>query len=115
MPNEKQRQALLDAVTQIRSAEKLLIQASRATADPVALTQISIEINQLDSFLSQLLHAQAISDDADFATAIAAFKQQAEALKADEDHIKKIVAAVGTGAQIVGYIAQALVIIAENF
>jgi len=113
MPNDIQKQALLDAATQIRLAEQLLIQASRATSDPGTLTQISIEINQLDSFLSQLLHAQAIADDADFNKATTALKQQASMLQVDEDHIKKITAAVGTGAQIVGYIAQAIVIIAK--
>jgi len=112
MPNNTQKQTLLDAVTAIRSAEQLLMQASRATSDPGTLTKISIEYNQLDSFLSQLLQAQAIADDASFVLATAALKRQATTLQADENDIKKIVADVNTAAQIVGYITQALALIA---
>src|SRR5574340_84178 len=104
MPSDTQKQSLLDAVTKIRLAEQLLVQASRATSDSGKLTQISIEYNQLDSFLSQLLHAQAIADDADFAAAATSLKQQAATLQADENDIKKIVTDVKTAAQIAGYI-----------
>jgi len=97
----------------IRSAEQLLVQASRATSDPATLTKISIEYNQLDSFLSQLLRAQAISDDAEFSNATAALKNQASMLDADEQDIKKIIDNVATAAKIVGYIAEAMTIIAK--
>jgi hypothetical protein len=107
------RQTLLKAVEPIRSAEQLLIQASRETANPATLTKISIEYNQLDSFLSQLLHAQAIADDAEFGNATAALKKQAAMLEADEEYIKKIVSDVATAAKIIGYIAQALTLIGK--
>jgi len=113
MPNDTQKQSLLDAVTKIRLAEQLLVQASHATSDPATLTQISIEYNQLDSFLSQLLHAQAIADDADFASATTALKQQSATLQAEEDDFKKTINDVKTAAQIAGYIADALGIIAK--
>jgi hypothetical protein len=112
MSNDAQKQTLLNAVSLIRSAEQLLMQVSRASTDPVIIMKIVSEYNQLDSFLSQLLHAQAIADDADFASATAALKQQAATLQAEEDDIKTIVTDVGIAAQVVGYIAQALAFIA---
>jgi phosphoribosylcarboxyaminoimidazole (NCAIR) mutase len=112
MANDAQKQTLLNAASLIRAAEQLLVQASRASSDPAKLMQINTEYTQLDSFLSQLLHAQAIADDADFASATAALKQQAATLQAEESDIKVIVADVGKAAQIAGYIAQALSLIA---
>lgn len=112
MANEAQKQTLLNAVSLIRSAEQLLLQASRASSDPATLTKISIEYNQLDSFLSQIIHAQAIADDASFTAAVGALKQQATVLETEEADIKKIVTDVGTAAQIVGYLAQAATFIA---
>lgn len=109
----EQKQDLLKAVSSIRSAEQLLIQESRATADPAKLAQINAAYDQLDSFLSELLHMQAIADDAEFVNATAALKQQAAALQIEEDDIKKIVSNVGIAAKIVGYIAQAASIIAK--
>lgn len=112
MGTDAQRQTLLNAVSLLRAAEQLLVQAGRDTSDPTTLMKITNEYNQLDSYLSQLLHAQAIADDAAFASATAALKQQASTLQTEEDDIKKIVADVGTAAQIVGYIAQALSFVA---
>jgi gamma-glutamyl phosphate reductase len=107
------KQILLTAVMSIRSAEQLLVQASRATSDPATLTKISIEYNQLDSFLSQLLRAQAISDDAEFNNATAALREQASILDAEEKDIKNIVNDVAIAAKIVGYITEAMTIIAK--
>jgi hypothetical protein len=112
MPNAGQKQTLLNTVSLIRSAEQLLIQASRASSDLATLIKINTEYSQLDSFLSQLLHAQAIGDDADFANATAALKAQAATLQAQEEEIKKIVTDVGIAAKIAGYIAQAATFIA---
>jgi hypothetical protein len=106
--NDTPRQILLKAVTPIRSAEQLLVESSRATSDPAKLTKISLEYNHLDSFLTQLLHTQAIADDAAFTAATAALKQQATALQTKEEDIKKIVDDVHTATQIVGYMAQVL-------
>jgi hypothetical protein len=111
--NDTPRQILLKSVEAIRSAEQLLLQESRATSDPATLTKISIEYNNLDSYLSQLLHAQAIADDTEFANAITALKGQSAALQADEDSIKKIVSDVNAAAKIVGYLAQALAYITK--
>jgi len=113
MSTTSQKQSLLDAVGQIRSAEQLLLTQSRNTTDPATLIQLNTEYSHLDSYLSQILHAQAISDDAEFDNATAALKQQAATLSADEAAIKKIVGDVATAGKIAGYIAKALQIIAS--
>jgi len=113
MPTEKQKQALVDANTQIRSAEQLLKQASDAASDPGILAKIGKEYNRLDCFLYQLSHAQTIDDDDDFTSATTALKQQAATLQADQAAIEKIVGDVKTAADISGYIADALKNIAK--
>jgi len=112
MADEAQKDTLLNTVASIRAAELLLLQASRASSDPVTLIKINTEYSHLDSLLSQLLHAQAIADDADFANAVTALKQQAAGLQVEEDDIKKIVANVAAAAEVAGYMAQAASLIA---
>jgi len=112
MPTSSQKQNLVDAVTQIRAAEQLLVQTSRSMSDPASLIQVNTEYAHLDSFLSQLLHAQAISDDAQFTQATTSLKQQANGLAADQATVAKIVGDVATAGKIVGYIAKALQLIA---
>ena len=107
MANDAQKQTLLNAVSLIRAAEQALVTASRTSTDPNTSIQINTEYQHLDSLLGQLLQAQAIADDADFASAAAALQQQASALQTDETQIQKIVTDVGTAAKIAGYLAQA--------
>jgi hypothetical protein len=113
MPTDTQKQALLDAVGQIRSAEQVLIQACRASADPATLTKINTEYSQLDSFLSQMLHAQATADDDDFEAVVTALQQQVATLQVQENQMQAIVGDVAKAAQIAGYIAQALTYVAK--
>ncbi|WP_157649647.1 hypothetical protein [Burkholderia ubonensis] len=108
MPAPSQTQNILNAVGSIRSAEQLLVQASYSMTDEAMLTRLNIEYQHLDSFLSQLLHTQALADDSQFEGASAALKEQANGLAAEEASIKIIVADVGTAAKVVGYITQAL-------
>ena len=107
MSNDAQKQSLLDAIALLRLAEGLIVDASRDTDDPAVLIQLNTEFRYLDSFISQLLHAQAIADDATFASATTAISQQVSGLEAEEADIQKIVNDVSTAAKIVGYIAQA--------
>lgn len=109
---DAQKQCLLNAVTLLRSAEGLIVQLSRNTTDADVLVQLNTEFSYIDSFISQLLHAQAITDDATFDSATAAIAQQASALQAEESDIKKVVADVATAAKISGYIGQAVSILA---
>lgn len=103
-----QIQTLTNTVSILRAAEALLLQASRATTDLPMLLQINAEYNNLDSWISQLLHTQAVDDDTQFSGAIASLKQQANLLSADEAHIQVIVKDVATAGKIVGYITQAV-------
>ncbi len=107
MSSDAQKQSLLNAVSLIRAAEQLLVQASRDSTDANKSIQINTEYQHLDSLLSQMLQAQAISDDDDFAAATTALKSQSSALQADRDKIESIVTDVSLAAQIVGYLAQA--------
>ena len=113
MPTDAQKQALLDAVAQLRSAEQVLIQASRASADPATLTKINTEYSQLDSFLSQMLHAQATDDDGDFEALVTTLQQQVSALQVEEGQMQTIVGDVGKAAQIAGYVTEALTYVAK--
>lgn len=106
------RQNLSQIVSNIRAAEVLLLQSSRATSDPATLIKINTEYQALDSYLSQILNAQATADDQAFESAINALKLQISSLQQEESHIKAIVADVATAAQILGYISQAISVVA---
>jgi hypothetical protein len=107
MTQDVVRQNLAQIVSNIRAAEQLLLQAGRATADAVTLIKLNTEYQALDSYLSQVLNAQATSDDQLFQTATNALKQQASSLEQEEAHIKAITGDVETAAKILGFIAQA--------
>src|SRR5665647_1660894 len=108
MSTASQKQDLIDAISQIRFAEQLLLTESRSTSDTAKLIQINIEYTHLDSYLSQILHAQALADDTEFGNATAALKEQASALAIDQAGIGKIVGDVAIAGKIVGYITQAV-------
>ncbi len=111
MSTTSQKQSLINAVGQIRSAEQLLLQASRSMSDPAKLIQVNTEYTHLDSYLSQILHTQAITDDVEFDNATTALKAQASTLSADAPALQKIISDVATAEKIVGYISQAIQII----
>lgn len=112
MPSDAQNQALTQAVGALRAVEQQLLDASRQSNDPNQLMRLNLEYNHVDSWLSQVLHAQAESDDALFAQATASLKQSADALKAEAAAMQKVVGDVGTAAKIAGYLAQAATAIA---
>lgn len=112
MSIDAQKQNLLNAVSLIRASEQLLMQESRNSTDANTSIKINTEFQNLDSILSQLLHAQAIADDADFANAAAALKQLSSTLQIDQAQIQQIVTDVGTAAQIVGFLTQAAGLVA---
>jgi hypothetical protein len=113
MSTDDQKQKLLDAVALIRQSEQLLMQASRNSTNANTSIRINTEFQNLDSILSQLLHTQAIADDADFQAATTALKQQASALQTEQAQIQKVVTDVGIAAQIAGFLAQAAAIVAK--
>ena len=113
MSTASQKQNLIAAVMQIRAAEQLLLDVSRSSSNTAQLIRINTEYTHLDSYLSQILHAQALTDDAEFASATTMLKGQASVLEVDQKAIDKVVGDVATAGKIVGYIAQAVQIIAK--
>jgi hypothetical protein len=111
--NDTLRETLNKAIMAIQSAMQLLQEIGDSTTDETISENIVSVYNRLDSFLTQLSQAQATTDDAIFTKITGELKQQATALRAEEDKIKKIVGYVGKAAQIVGYIAQAVAFIAK--
>ena len=113
MPTSSQQTNISDAITSIRSAENILTQQIRVEEDTLTAIKLTNEFTNLESILSQLLHAQNSADDASFAAATASLKTGADVLQADEAIIKKIIGDVATAAKLIGYITQALTFIAK--
>jgi hypothetical protein len=112
MPTPDQGKSLLDAVSEIRSAQGLLREASYATSDVAVLIKINTTYTHLDSVITQMLHAQTVTDDVLFAGTVNALKQEASKLAAEEAQVRSIIADVNTAAKIVGYIGQAVGLLA---
>jgi ABC-type phosphate transport system auxiliary subunit len=113
MPTPAQQTAIAQAITSIRSAENLLTDQIQTSSDTLKAIKLTHEYNNLDSYLSELLHAQNAADDASFAVATQALQTRTDGLQADEAKIKKIVADVATAGKVVGYITDALAFIAK--
>ena len=113
MPTPTQQKSVSQAIRAIRNAEDLLTDQIQATDDTLTCIKLTHEYNNLDSYLSELLHAQNAADDATFTNATKALRDRTEGLRADEEKLKKIIADVATAAKIAGYITQALGFIAK--
>ena len=101
------KQALLDAVAALRTAEQLLLESSRTMSDPAELIQLNLEYSHIDSYLTQVIQALAATDDDDFDRTSGSLKTQATTLAADAQAIAKVVKNAQTAGKIVGCIAQA--------
>ena len=108
MPTLSQQTAVSQAIDAIRNAESLLTEQIQSADETLTAIKLTHEYNNLDSYLSELLHAQNSADDVTFTNATQALQARADGLKADENTIKTIVADVATAGKIVGYITQAL-------
>ena len=113
MPTLNQQTNTASAISAIRAAQALLKQQINAATDTLTAIKLTNEYSNLDSYLSQLLHAQNSADDASFTSAASALKSQASGLEADETKIKTIVGDVKTATEIVSYITKALTFIAK--
>ena len=58
MPTSSQQTNISDAITSIRSAENILTQQIRVEEDTLTAIKLTNEFTNLESILSQLLHAQ---------------------------------------------------------
>jgi hypothetical protein len=113
MPTPTQQSNVSSAIMAIRSAQNILRQQINASSDTMTAIKLTSEYSNLDSNLSQLLHAQNATDDASFTNAVAALKSPTSALQADQATIKKEIADVKTAASVVSYITQAIGFIAK--
>jgi hypothetical protein len=89
-----------------------LVSASRATADAVKLSQIANEATAVQTLIGQATQAQTAADNTQFGQITLSLKSQATVLQGMAAQITAIVADVALAGQIVGYITQALSLIA---
>ena len=108
MPTFTAQPIVSNAILSLRSAENLITQQIRSADDPLQAIKLTQEYSNLDSILSQLLHAQNAADDASFCAIVATLKTDAGVLQTDEATIKELIKDVETAAQVIGYITQAL-------
>jgi negative regulator of replication initiation len=113
MPTPSEQTALNAAIDAIRSAEGVLTDQIRGSTDALTAIKLTNEYNNLDSYLSEILHAQNAADDASFANATAALQSRLSGLEADEKAIKALISDVTTAGKVIGYIADALKWIAK--
>ncbi len=113
MATLNQKISVAGAIDAIRSAENLLTDQIQSSIDTLTAIKLTHEYNNLDSYLSELLHAQNAADDATFANATQALQSRTSGLQADEAAIKAIIADVATAGKVVGYITKALALIAK--
>jgi hypothetical protein len=111
MSNKDQLQAMTDALKQIRLAEQALDDLHEKTAGSDAHMAISAVYRQLNNVAQSIIQARTIADDNVFKQVTADMKGQANALKASEKSIKKIINDAKIAGAILGYIAQAATII----
>lgn len=108
-----------DQITATSLAQQLsflltsLLQASRATSDPTKLIQLNSEMAAVQTVLNQAAQAQAATNDATFAQAAATLNAQAGVLSGMEAQITTIIADAATAGRAIGYITQALALIAK--
>ncbi len=113
MPTLNQQTSVTNAINAIRDAENLLTQQIQSTGDTLKAIKLTHEYNNLDSYLSELLHAQNASDDVSFTNAVQALQTRISGLQADQKRMKAIISDVGIAAKVVGYITQALAFIGK--
>lgn len=113
MPTPDQCSNINEAILAIRDAQHLLTQEINVTAGLMTGIRLNHEYQKFDSCVSQLLHAQNVTDDAIFSQMIATMKPQTTRLQADEKTVKGLISDVETANEIVGCITRALGFIAK--
>jgi ABC-type phosphate transport system auxiliary subunit len=111
VPTLSQQTAISAAIDAIRNAEDVLTDQIRSSTDALNAIKLTNEYNNLDSYLSELLHAQNAADDVTFANATQALQSRLSGLEADEKAIRSIIADVVIAGKVIGYIADAVKLI----
>ena len=102
-----------ELVQQLNRLLMSLLTASRATANGVELMQINNEMLGIQAVLNTAVQCQAASDDALFSQAVGNLKTQAGILSDMEAQVQAVVSDVASVGRIIGYIGQALTLIAR--
>jgi len=112
---ETQRRILRDAAEAIRTAKEALGKASDAALgyDKEMVEQIRVECVSLDAFQARLTAAQSIADDALLPKTAGDLKLQAAPLRASSDRIKEMASGTKPTPGVVGYMDQAVTLIAQ--
>lgn len=106
-------QSITSAITAIRGAQKLINNEINTSDDTLVGIKLGNEYAELGACITQLLHAQNMTDDAVFESAISVLKSKTSGLTVEEDHIKEIITDANTANQVVSYIQDAVSIIAK--
>ena len=112
MPTPAQTLDVSSAIANIRSAQQALDSIMATTGDSAVLSDLTATYRELDHQMTLLLAAQNAADDTAFAAATASLKARAGTLKDEEARVQKTVGKIAMAAHIVGYIAQAVTLIA---
>jgi hypothetical protein len=100
-------------VTQLSALLADLLTMARGTADPVVLLQINNEYMAVKTVLDQAVNVQLATDDAVFAQATTGLKSQSKLLDGMQAQITSVVKDVALAGKMVGYVSQAVVLIAK--
>jgi len=113
MPTPEQTAAISRAITAIRQAEILLTDQIRNACETLMAIKLTHEYNNLDWYLSSLLHLQNATDDEVFEVTTTHIKSTADGLKVDVTTIQTIVQDEQTAGKVIDYITQAAAVVAE--
>jgi len=110
--NSDKLKTVTDALAQIRLAENALDDVIATTVGTEKLRALAGVYNQLTCAATSLIRAQTTSDDNVFNQVKVSLKVQADALKASEASIQEIIKDAEIVGNILGYITEAVALIA---
>jgi predicted Zn-dependent protease len=113
MLDDAQLETIADALSQIREAEQALDDLIANTPDPDSLANLNLVYEHLTSCATTLIQSQTTSDDDLFTHLTTSLQGQANALQADENLIKRIISDAADAGKVLGYIAEAISLIAR--
>jgi hypothetical protein len=102
---------LTDLVNQLSLLLAQILTTERASDDTATIVQLANEYAAVNTLVGQATQAQLATDDALFGQLVSGLKTQSAMLTDMEAKIKSIVTDVAVAGKIVGFIAQAIVLI----
>jgi hypothetical protein len=112
MPTSTQISNILAALNQINQAIPQVQSAVSLVTDPNNKYQLTVLGIQLTNIQTTLTQSMIAADDAIFAADTTKLNAQAATLRGQANNIQAILTGVATAGQILGYITQALAVIA---